>query len=192
MRFLSGFFLITLFYSIQAGAFEKKNISFENESNNKKRVEFVFLGEIFSPPLNLFSKKEVKKNEIRQFFDFFKKLYDVNKNGTKKDILLLWSPLERLQLEKEIDIKAFEQNKERFNAISAMQLKMIIEYGDYYICYVNTEFVTGDNVVMKYPVMKIKGNLFLSNKLNGDYFYDVISHYLDKENFSSILNKTIK
>jgi hypothetical protein len=31
--------------------------------------------------------------------------------------------------------------------------------------------------------------LYLTNQLNGDYFYDAISHLLDRQNFEDILNK---
>ncbi len=178
-------------FAMRTHAFEKQKITFENEANSSKKVEFQFDGKVFDPPLDLFSKKEVKQPEARKIYDFFKRFYDVNKNGTKQDVLALWAPNERPQLEKDITEEMFANNRARFNAVTAMRVKMVIEYGNYYICYIGMEF-PGHKVVMKYPLLISDKELFLSNKLNGDYFYDTISHFLDRENYIDNSGRPIK
>ena len=104
-------FIILFIFSAQSGAFDRQRIVFENETNKEKVVVFEFDGVMLAPALDLFSKKETKHPEIRKISDFFKRFYEINKNGSKQDVLLLWESGERSKLDKEITNEIFESNR---------------------------------------------------------------------------------
>ena len=184
-------FVSVLFFAHQASAFEKKQVKYENAANAENKVYFEFNGEIFDSPLDLFEDKEIKQPDVKKIYDFFRRFYAANKDGAKKDVLALWNPGERPQIEKDLNDEAFSKNQARFKAMTGMKLKMIVDYGGFSICYIRMEFV-GHKVVMKYPLILNEKGMFLSNNLNGDYFYDAISHFLDSENYKDILGQAAK
>lgn len=169
--------------SFSVEAFQKQEIRFSLGADQKPDVSFVFTGLILKEPIDLLNKGVVKDAELKKIHAFFQQLYEANRNGGKSDVLAIWNPDERKELDKSIDAKGAEQNKARFQALSGMSLKMIIEYAAYYICYVQMDFSGEKSFVMKYPILKAKDHLYLTNKLNGDYFYDNISHLLDKAHY---------
>jgi hypothetical protein len=184
MRLNSLVVILAVFFSMNAYAFEKQSLNFSLGQGKKPDVSFSFTGFIAEQPLELLDKKRLlKEAELKNLQVFFQKLYEANKNGTKDDILKLWNVEERKDLEKGIDAKSEEANKARFQALTNMRLKMVVEYSEFYICYLEMVFEGEKTFVMKFPLIKTNKELFLTNKLNGDYFYDNISHLLDKNHF---------
>ncbi len=82
--------LILFFLALQANAFDKQTIIFENPTNTTKKVVFEFVGQKFEQPLDILSNTDIQQPDVKKIYDFFKKFYDVNKNGNKQDILKLW------------------------------------------------------------------------------------------------------
>jgi len=167
----------------QAFAFEKQVFVFAYEAGHTPNVSFSYVGKELVPPLDVLKAGVVKDAEIRRFQQFFKKMYKANKHGTKDKILSIWNPGERSQIATAMDSQSLKDNMSRFKAITAMELRLIVQYANYYICYIGNSFDGGKKFVMKFPLVEVNNQLYLSNNLNGNYFYDNISSYLDKTNF---------
>jgi len=176
-------FISAIFLAPKVYAFEKQEMVFSVDGEQKTEVLFSYTGKLVRPPMDLLKDGIVKDVELGEFRRFFYTMYKNNKNGDKKDILSVWNPSERGQVEAGMDKESLNGNKSRFLAITAMKLKLIIKYADYYICYVANTFNGDRQYVMKFSLVKTDNKLYLTNKLNGDYFYDFISHYLDWENY---------
>lgn len=181
---IGSIYFLSVLFACSAEAFEQQELRFCMEpACEKPDVAFVFRGLILKEPLNLLRQEPVKDQELNRFKTFFHRLYEANRNGTKQDVLAIWNPAERKEIDKSVDAKSVQENKARFQALTDMRLKMIIEYSSYYICYVEMTFEGEKSFVMKFPVLRHENNLYLTNKLNGDYFYDNISHLLDKSHY---------
>jgi hypothetical protein len=167
----------------EALAMDKQKLVFATGLGKKPDVSFEFTGRVLAEPLDLLQKEPTKDAELKKFQAFFKKLYTANKDGAKTDVLGLWNPDERKAIDQGTDAKSEADNKAKFQSITAMHLKMIMAYADYYICYVEMVFGGDKSFVMKFPLLTSNANFFLTNKLNGDYFYDNISHLLDRSNY---------
>jgi hypothetical protein len=171
-------FVLLWLVAFNVQAMEKQKLVFSAGPGKKPDVSFEFSGRVLAEALELLQKDPSKDVELKKFQAFFKTLYDANKNGGKKDVLAIWNPDERKAVEQGIDEKSEVANKARFQSLTAMRLKMIMAYADYYICYIEMVFEGEKTFVMKFPLMTSNNNLYLTNKLNGDYFYDNISHHL--------------
>jgi hypothetical protein len=180
---LKAWLVFFMVLPLNANALEKQKLVFSVGQGKKPDVSFEFTGRVLAEPLDLLQKEPSKDAELRKFQTFFKKLYDANKEGSRGDILDIWNPDERKEVNQGIDDKSEAANKAKFQSLNAMRLKKIIAYGDFYICYIEMVFVGGKNFVMKFPLVTANNNFYLTNKLNGDYFYDTISHLLDKSNY---------
>lgn len=104
-------------------------------------------------------------------------------------MLSIWSPKDRETIRSAMDDESIAKNKTLFESITAIKIKVIIQFGGFYICLVELSMQGQTPFVMKYPVTEHQGELVLSNGLNGDYFYELMSHYLDETNFRALLNE---
>jgi hypothetical protein len=165
-------------------ALEKVEVTFVPASRGvpSDEVKLTFFGRTFDPPLNAITESKIAEQEIKPFYDFLRKIFVANSTGTKLAILGVWSPGEHAQVEKQMTATALESNRARFQSLTGFKLKMIVKYGAYHILFVQNEF-QGQSFVMKFPVKHVRGSLYLTNELNGDYFYDNISQYLDRSNY---------
>lgn len=178
-------YLFSLLILMSAGnvqAFPQQKLTFANETNKAMPVEFVFSGAKLSPSLDLLAQGVVKDTELRPIQQFLQRMYKVNNEGGREDILAIWNPDERAGVKAEMTDELFNANRERFKAIAGMRLKMVMEYGSFYINFVEVDFGSS-KMVMKFPLTRVNGELYLTNRLNGDYFYDAISHFLDPSNY---------
>jgi hypothetical protein len=165
-------------------------MTFEHRSNPAHSVTVEFHGKVLEPPLPILEPKgAVKDNELQKFHAFFKKLHAMNVKGDKQSVLSVWSPDSRDEVATGMTDEALAQNKSQFAAIGAMALKIVIQFGNYYICLIEMSVSGQQSFVMKYPVAEHQGELYLTNGLNRDYFYELISHYLDRSNYETLLNQ---
>ncbi len=181
-------YAVLLFYAGSSFAFDGEVIQFVHSSDPANKVAFSFNGKQFKPPLDILKTKGVVRNaEYRRFQEFFKFLYERNKEGSAESVLEVWHPQDHAEISSGMDADALEKNKAQFNFVTGMRLNMILQYGKYYICLVEMTMQGQEPFVMKYPVADYKGRLYLTNAMNGDYFYEIISHYLDETNFKPLL-----
>jgi len=170
--------------------FDQETIEYVHPSDRYHSVRVLFDGKVFEPPLEILKKDAIAQNaEFRRFQEFFKKLYEQNKKGDRDAILGIWHPDDHAAVRAMMDDASLEQNKNIFNAITAIRLKVVVQYGAYYITLVEMHLPGQDPMVMKYAVGEYRGELRLSNGLNRDYFYELISHYLDDTNFGRLLQQ---
>lgn len=169
-------------------AFDSEAIRFSNASDLQNAINISFKGKVFKPALDVLDNKGVKTaSEYQRFSDFFRRVYERNRAGDAVSVLTIWHPKDRDTIKSAMDDAALKQNKAQFEAMVSLKLNMVIQYGSYYICLVETTVQGQAPVVMKFPVTQYKGELLLTNGLNGDYFYEMISHYLDQTNFRELL-----
>ena len=171
-------------------AFEVETIRYTHSTNSMNDVSMDFKGKVFKPSLDVLNPKGVVRDaEYKRFQEFFKKLYERNTQGTESAIISVWHPHDHNEIRKAMDKPSLEKNKATFNAMTSMKINMIIHFGSYYICFVETVMPGQSPSVLKFPVTEYQGELVLTNGLNGDYFYELISHYLDETNFRPLLEQ---
>ena len=181
--------LILFFCCANVLAFDEVSINYTAPGSEENKVRFQFNGKEFKPPLNILQASGAVRNEKYQKFQtFFKTVYEKNLEGSSSSILSVWHPNDREEVNQLMDDASLKKNQDRFKAIDKWQMIKIVQYGDYYICFVAMEIKPQPAYVIKYPVIGFDGELYLTNSLNGNYFYDMISHYLDETNFSNIPN----
>ncbi len=168
--------------ALEAAALDQKEISFGPVGGGPE-VKMVFKGEILRPTYDVMKASGASTESVKPYTDFFRLMYQANLSGKKDSILALWNPSEIQTIAAAIDDKALAENTSRFKSLESLKLNMIVEYGKYYICFLETNYGAQGTFVMKFTVVKNNGKLHLSNALNGDYFYDNISHFMDKTNF---------
>lgn len=182
--------LALCFWAGAARAFEGESIRFSNPTDPRYAVDITFKGKIFKPTLDVLDRKAIEKNsEYQRFKDFFSQVYERNRQGDAASVLSVWHPKDRDTIKSAMDAAALKQNKAQFEAMVSLKLNMVIQYGSYYICLVETTVQGQAPLVMKYPITQYKGELVLTNGLNGDYFYELISHYMDQTNFGALLGQ---
>lgn len=182
--------LALCFWAGAAGAFDGESIRFSNPTDPRYAVDITFKGKVFKPPIDVLDRKTIEKNlEYQRFKGFFNQVYERNRQGDTASVLSIWHPQDRDAIQAAMDDVSLKKNKEQFKAMTSMRLRMIVQFGDYYICLVETTIAGQAPLVMKYPVTQYKGELVLTNGLNGDYFYELISHYMDQTNFGALLGQ---
>ena len=183
MKSIIVFILLVISPSLLA--FEKQKIIFSADNNQGKTVDFEFYGVLFSEPANVLKLKKNRVNlEEKGVFDiatFLKKIYDVNLSGKEEEILALWLPEVRKGLAEKADDNYYSVNKSRFNMIKKMELKMVMDYGEVFICYVLHDFGDSGIWMIPYQLKKTKNTFFLTDELNGDYFFSNIGSLLLKD-----------
>ena len=175
----TGLMLIAL----DVSALDQKELSFAPVGGGPD-VKMVFKGEILRPTYDVMKASGASTESVKPFTDFFRVMYQANLSGKKDSILALWNPSEIQTIAAAIDDKTLGENTLRFKSLESLKLNMVVEYGKYYICFLETNYGAQGAFVMKFTVVKNNGKLLLTNALNGDYFYDNISHFMDKTNFT--------
>lgn len=184
MKKLIFIFPILLISSL-VNAFEKQEIVFSPKKDAGANVKFTFNGEILSPSLSVLKPGEVKRSEdLVKVILFLNKLYKANVDGSKEKILEVWDSADKTTVLLAMDDASLKANKERFSSIKDLRLKTLIEYGSKYICLVEVIMEGEKPFVMKFPIIKKSGDLYLTNSMNEDYFYSNLSHYVDSSNFA--------
>jgi hypothetical protein len=176
MKYIYAF--LVLFYSFSVHSFEQNEIIFYAPEKKGKDIKFLFYGmEIKKPVSFVKANKEPIDENIKEFLGFFRVMYEANLKGGKDDILVLWDASDRKDIMAIMDDESLSANKARFSAIEDMKLKMIVEYGERYICFVSVFYEGDRKFEMNFPVVKRGEKMYLSNSLKDDYFYNnVIPH----------------
>ena len=84
---------------------------------------------------------------------------------------------------------ALAANTSRFEDITELLLERVIVYGDYVIAYVRTESAGVEGLSIKYPIKRQDGEYVLTNDLREDFFFSVLSTYIDEENMRALIDR---
>jgi len=170
-------------------AFEKEKLVFSDPSDKSKAITFEFYGKKFQPvlsiaPSSLAKGVEVNDELVQQILNYFKKSYQYGLLGDRNKTLELWLASDRQAVNQRLNDKFFEIVASRYKKITHMALTKIIKYGEYYLCYVMTEFESkpgGFNVpsIHVSVLKKEKGGFFKTEQLSNNYFVNVISSSID-------------
>ncbi len=172
-----------------AVAFDGEKIRFYNAGQKENSVTIEFNGHTFNPPMETLNDSKIGNPQYARFKAFFKDFHEMNSAGDPDSILSLWHPEERKEIRTRMDDESLRRNKDIAKNTSSMKLKMIIQYGDDYICLVEHSVFANEPFVVKHAVTEYQGKLYLTSTMEKDYFFQIISHYLDKQNYLPLLPK---
>jgi len=175
---------VLMFYSVSGYAYDKQTVVFKAGDEDKNTVRAEFYGEIFEPILPIFSdkfneKKQTKNKKTRDIILFFKKIASYGIAKDKKGILSLWHPKDRESKSKLLGDDYFI----KFSNLENSRLTMIMEYGEYYLCYILHGKERYKHIVVN--VLKEQDNqLLLTNDLDDDAVFNLIAFNLNRVNQS--------
>ena len=158
-------------------AFEKQTIVYTVNGDSSNPISFNFNGKKFSPYLDV-QKEAGQAPDVLRFQRFLNRMWEVNKQGDKNSILSIWSPNDRSTIASQMTSEALQANREKFIALKNVRIKMIMAFGAYYVAYAEYEFHSSTKVTFKIPIEVQGEQLFLTNALNGNYFYDQVSDFI--------------
>jgi len=170
-------------------AFDRDTIVYTPDGVSEGAVSIEFNGKIFSEPVQLLGDGMAVDPEIQELIVFFRDFYEGNRKGTLEGLLSVWHPDDRADVADGIDADYLIANRTRFDLITDLYLKKVIEYGPYLLCFVRMHFEGYDPSVSVYPVKRENDKLFFSNGLRGDYFFERISPLLDEEDLRRALGQ---
>lgn len=112
----------------------------------------------------------------------------INANGSLEDFLSLWKPDEVSRIRKIFeDDTLFRKNQSYYKNVKGTAFLSKVYYGDFTIFIVQHYLANTDSIVKEYPIVKINGKYYLSNKLSDDpvfmYLTDKYAKSLPRKQF---------
>lgn len=164
---------------------EETNITFRPNLNVgvERTIKMSFKGHVYSEkdkklfkklmdPSSDFDLNEVEKKAIE--------IVKVNQLGDKDRIMKQWNPPERDKIKKMVDDQVtFQKNLSFYKNIRSTTFVAIMQYGDYFLCFLEHDVQGIGSYIKIYPLLKGKdGQIYLSNLLMNDFFFDKIAFSL--------------
>jgi hypothetical protein len=99
-----------------------------------------------------------------------------NRVADREKMLSMWNAEERSAIETSMsNPQMFERNSALFRNMTTSRLVATIRYGQYSLVIVEHGLQGAGTIVKTYPVIRTNAGYFMSNRLNGDFFYDKLS-----------------
>jgi len=153
-------------------------ITFTASGQAGNPVKLVFNGSLYEDK-RTFHELLKDKAPLTDLQKFLMKVIEINTSGGKNQILSLWAPKERADIKKYVDnAQFFKKNTAFYRNVISSRLVAYIDFGNYSICYIEHNVKGIGKYVKMYPVVHIKKQLYLSNGLSGDFFYNNIAAQL--------------
>lgn len=175
------FIIMLLFFSASSFAYEEKKVVFTPFGGAGNGVSFHFNGEIYDEKYTYeYIKDRIAASKATPVEVTLYEFYEAFLNDDKDKILDLWQPKYRGSIKVMLDNPSdYQKNKAMFDNVMSSKLISVIEYGDYYICYV-THVLRGSGPFVKiYPMLKnIGGRPVMTNDLSSDLFFSSMSYQI--------------
>ncbi|WFP50819.1 hypothetical protein PL263_02050 [Methylomonas sp. EFPC3] len=164
---------------VYASDFKSISLDFSSDSNKSHPISLRFNGKLYT---------DKQKNTFDQILSlgggtkeekFIMQVIQVYKGGDKDAMLKLWNPSERSQIKPMMDDPvAYDKNLALYNNILSSKFLAMLQYGGFVLCYVEHDLKGVGPYVKLYPIKIEDKNLYLSNILMHDFFFQKIAFQL--------------
>jgi hypothetical protein len=128
-------------------------------------VTVVFDGIVYAPPKDLVANA----TNLTAAEQFVASVIDINKTDSVNAILDLWTPADRLDVQRSIeDVRQLQASQAYFRQIRSSKVKAIVLYGSHELIAVEHVGGLTGRVIKIYPVVNEQQHYFLTNGLADD------------------------
>lgn len=171
---LCGFLFCMNAVQASAVTLSKQRIEFAPKQGGDK-VSFEFLGQLNSKSTAI----KIDGSSPDKIAKFLHKTILANSNGAQPEILNTWTASERAKIQSMmVNPTAFSNNQAFFRNIKSSRLLGVIKYGEFYLTFVLHDIVGMGEYVKQYPLVLRDDEFYLSNALEGDFFYTNLTDQL--------------
>ncbi|WP_139181407.1 hypothetical protein [Thiohalomonas denitrificans] len=180
-----GFFIVLIAFALllvsgqtNADQYAGQTIVFAPDKTNEKPVILSFQGKLYQRNAT-FERLQKRGAEPTREEMFVINLVETNRSGTEEQILSLWKPSERSAMRKQVsNPRMFNRNRSLYKNIKTSSFVAMVNYGDFVLSYVEHELRGAGPYLKMYPLFVSGKDVYLSNALMGDFFYEKIASQL--------------
>lgn len=136
----------------------------ENRPSKRYPITLSFSGRIYEPELRIDGATRLTPDE-----EFIRRVEQVNREGTREEILALWDPKEKAEIGRDLDDPAlFNRNRMTYENRKSSAFVLKVRYGPYVLFLVQSENEMVGKQLQIYPIRETESDYVLTNDLADD------------------------